>query len=58
MRYYITEEHQSADNHCVTVMAVENRVSKIGVLKLENGKCIRTSCDNAKLLHYSGWTCY
>ena len=47
--HYMTEEHQSVDNHCVTVMAVENRVSgshlsdqqpEGGVLQLENGKCI------------------
>ena len=55
--HYMTEEHQSVDNHCVTVMAVENRVSGShfsdqqiggGVLKLENGKCIPSGCDNAK----------
>jgi hypothetical protein len=50
--HYMTGEHQSVDNHCVTVMAVENRVSGShfsdqqiggGVLKLAND-----SCDNAK----------
>lgn len=55
--HYMTEEHQSVDNHCVTVMAVENRVSgshlsdqqpEGGILQLENGKCIPSSRDNAK----------
>ncbi len=50
--HYMTEEHQNVDNHCVTLMAVENRVSgnhlnnqqpEGGVMKLENGKCIPSS---------------
>ena len=55
--HYMTEDHKNVDNHCVTLMAVENRVSgnhlsnqqpEGGVMKLENGKCIPSSCDNAK----------
>ena len=43
--HYMTEEHQNVNNHCVTLMAVENRVSgnhlnnqqpESGVMKLEN----------------------
>ncbi len=50
--HYMTEEHQNVDNHCVTLMAVENRVSgnhlnnqqpEGGVMKLENGKYIPSS---------------
>ena len=55
--HYMTEEHQNPDNHCVTVMAVENRVSgqhlsdqqpQDGVRQLENGKCLPSTRDNIK----------
>ncbi|XP_028404057.1 uncharacterized protein LOC114526731 isoform X1 [Dendronephthya gigantea] len=53
----MTEDHQNVDKHCVTVMAIENRVSgnhlgeeqpKDGILKLQNGKCLPSCRDNQK----------
>lgn len=55
--HYMTEEHQNIDNHCVTYMATENRVSgnhlsnqapEHGILQMENGLCLPSPYENAK----------
>ena len=52
----LTEENQNVDQHFVTVMSTENRVSgnhlsdegpQNGVLQMVNGKCLPDAPDNA-----------
>ena len=55
--HWMTEEHQNVDCHYVTAMRTENRVSgnelsddppTVGVLGMENGKCLPSNIDNAR----------
>lgn len=55
--HHMTEDHQNVHKHCVTIMAVENRVSanhlsykqpECGIMGFQNGKCLPSCFDNKR----------
>ena len=55
--HYMNEHNQNKDEHVVTVMCTDNRISgnhlsdttpTCGILQMENGKCLPNHSDNCK----------